>query len=569
MARRRRSSSGTGRVLFLLGLFGLFLTVVLGRLVWIQVADGDAYATEATAQRMSDVVLTARRGTIYDRDGEVLAVSIDARTIYATPSAIKDPQATAQALAASLGGDAATYEAKLSRKSGFVYIARQVDTAVAEKLEAMELGGIGFLDDTKRIYPSGELACQVLGFVGVDGKGLAGIEKQYDSILAGKNGVLLGERDPYGRLIPGGVQKTIDPVDGQDIVLSIDKDIQNEAQTELAAAVAKWGAEAGSVIVMNPKTGEIYAMASAPTFDPNNYKSADAKAIRNAAISDAYEPGSTIKAITAASVINEKLYAPDSMFTLPPTLTIGSKTIHESHDRGTVNWSLTQIVTNSSNVGAVMVGNALGNQGLYSYLCRFGFNDRTGVDFPGEGKGLLPEPQDWSATSSANIPFGQGISATPLQLARAIAALGNGGTLVTPHFLIDVPQDASYDGSWTTVSACTPDTAKATTNMLAQVVSDGTGTEAAIAGYSVAGKTGTAQVALPGGAGYASGTYIASFIGYLPAEDPQLLIAVKLDKPSNSIYGGTVAAPAFSAIGQFAAAHLNILPSVESSAAGE
>ncbi|MGV8082480.1 MAG: peptidoglycan D,D-transpeptidase FtsI family protein [Coriobacteriia bacterium] len=570
MARRRSNSSGTGRVVFLLGLFGILLMVVFGRLVWIQVVDSKAYAQQATAQRMTDVVLKAHRGTIYDRDGEVLAVSVDARTIYATPNAIKDKQGTAQALASVLGGDSATYETKLARKSSFVYIARQVDIEVAEKLEAMELEGIGFLEDSKRVYPSGELACQVLGFVGVDGEGLAGLEKQYDSILAGKDGLLLGERDPYGRLIPGGIQKTVvEPADGQDIVLSIDKDIQNEAQTELAAAVSEWGAESGSVIVMNPKTGEIYAMASVPFFDPNNYREASTVAIRNAAICDTYEPGSTIKAITAASAINEKLYTPDSMFTLPPTLQVGTKTIHDSHERGTVNWSLTQIVTNSSNVGAVMMGSALGNEGLYSYLCRFGLNDKTGVDFPGEGKGLLAEPQKWSAAAAANIPFGQGLSMTPLQLVRAIAALGNGGTLVTPHFLLDLPQNESYEGSWATASACTAETAKTTTNVLAQVVSDGTGSEAAIAGYPVAGKTGTAQVALPDGGGYAKGTYIASFIGYLPADDPQLLIAVKLDKPSNSIYGGTVAAPAFSAIGQFAAAHLNITPSAESSRTGQ
>ena len=560
MSKRRTRSSESGRFVFLLISFSALLLVIAGRVVWIQVVQAPAYAAKATSQRMRDIALPARRGTIYDREGEPLAKSVEARTIYAAPNTIKDKAGTAAALASVLGGKASDYAAKLSKDSGFVYIARKVDMTPANTLEGMKLEGIGFLDDSKRVYPSGELACQILGFVGIDGQGLAGIEKRYDDVLGGKPGVLLGERDPYGRPIPGGVQKNIEPVDGHDVLLTIDKDIQYHAQVELDAAVKKWGATGGSVVVMNPRDGEIYAMASTPTFDPNNYQHADSVAFRNRPVSDAYEPGSTIKSVTAASVIDKGVYTPDSMFHLPPTLTVAGRTIHEAESRGTVDWSLTQIVTNSSNIGAVKLGQKLGKQGLYNYFDRFGLTETTGVDYPGEARGWLPPVNQWSASSIANIPFGQGVSVTPLQLARAISAIANGGNLITPHFLMQVPQDPSFKVTWPERRAISVESATTTTGMLKHVVTEGTGKSAAVAGYSVAGKTGTAQVALGNGMGYVKGKYIGSFIGYLPADDPQLLIEVKIDEPSNGMFGGTVAAPVFATLAQFSVDHLKILP---------
>ncbi len=561
MTQQRRRSPGSGRFTFLLLAFALLLTAITSRLIWIQVIEAPAYAAMATAQRMRDIELPARRGTIYDREGEPLAVSVDARTVYAAPNTMKDKAGAAQAVASVLGGDVAEYQAKLQKDTGFVYLARKVDMDRASELEAMKIEGIGFLDDSRRMYPSGELACQILGFCGVEGRGLAGIEKRYDDVLGGRDGILLGERDPYGRPIPGGVQKSIEPVDGHDVVLTIDKDIQYHAQTELAAAVKEFGAKGGSVVVMNPRTGEIYAMASTPGFNPNDYRKADQEAFRNRPISDAYEPGSTIKSITAASVIDAGLFTPDSKLKLPPTLTIAGRTIHESHDRGTVTWTLRDIVTNSSNVGAVKLGLKLGKQGLYDYFARFGLTEATGVDYPGEARGWLPSPAQWSASSIANIPFGQGVSATPLQLCRAMTAIANGGEIVTPHFLMQVPQDPDRKISWPKKRAISPEAAATTTEVLKNVVIEGTGQSAAVKGYTVAGKTGTAQVALKNGLGYAEGTYIASFIGYLPAEDPQILISVKIDEPTNAIYGGTVAAPVFSKLGQFSVEHLKIPPS--------
>ena len=399
------------------------------------------YTAKASNQRMRDIEVPARRGTIYDREGEPLAKSVAASTVYAAPNTIEDKAGVAAALASVLGGRAKDYAKKLDRDNGFVYIARKVDIDRAKELEALKLTGIGFLDDSRRMYPSGELACQVLGFVGVDGEGLAGIEKRYDTVLAGKPGVLLGERDPYGRPIPGGVQKNVDAIDGHDMVLTLDKDIQYHAQIELAKAVKKWAAKSGSVVVMNPQNGEIYAMASTPGFNPNDFADAKPAAFRNRPVSDAYEPGSTIKCLTAAAVIDKGLYKPSSKFDLPSELHVAGRTIHESHGRGAVRWSLEKILTQSSNVGAVKLGMKLGKKGLYDYFSKFGLTEATGVDYPGEARGWLPVPDLWSDSSIANIPFGQGVSATPLQLCRAVAAIANGGQLVTPHFLLDVPQD--------------------------------------------------------------------------------------------------------------------------------
>ncbi len=539
----------------------MVLLVIGGRLVQLQFFAAPAYAEKARIQRLRDVEIPPRRGTIYDREGEPLAVSVGAKTVYATPYAVKNKPLTAKTVARVLGLNVADVQRRLARKSGFAYIARKVPLERARQLEAMELEGIGFLDDSRRTYPSGTVGCQILGFVGVDATGLAGIEKQYDSTLRGVPGELLAERDPYGRPIPGGVLHSIEPVNGKDIVLTIDKDIQDRAQTELARAVKEHKARGGSVVIMNPQSGEIYAMASMPVFDPNAYSKASAGAVRNKPVSDAYEPGSTIKSLTAASVIDKGLFKPQSKLTLPPSLQVAGKTVGEAHGRGTVTWTLTEIVTHSSNVGAVKLGQALKAQGLYRYFSRFGLTELTGIDFPGEATGWLPPPKQWSSLSMANIPFGQGVSTTPLQLGRAIAAIANDGLLPTPHLLLSLPQDRSAELTWPQKRAISAKAARTTTKVLCDVVTEGTGGSAKIPGYSVAGKTGTAQKALSGGRGYASGAYVASFIGFLPAEDPQVLISVTIDEPRGAIYGGVTAAPVFSRLGQFAVSHLGIPPS--------
>ncbi len=561
MSARRPTSQGNGRFAFLLIVFYVAFAGIAARLVWIQVVAAPAFAAQATAQRLRDIELPSRRGTLYDREGEPLAISVEARTVFASPNLIDDKRGTAEALASTLGGKVRDYEAKLQRDSGFVYIARKVDLERAAGLEKLDLEGIGFLKDFRRLYPSGELASQVLGFVGVDDNGLSGIEAFYDEELKGTPGLVLGERDPRGNPIPGGIQKEIEAQHGHDIALTIDKDIQYEAQVEIADAVKRWGAKSGSVIIMNPRNGEIYAMATAPGCNPNEYGKAKADAIRNRPVTDAYEPGSTLKALTASAVIEEGYYSPSSKFTLPPTIKVGGRTIHESHGRPTVKWSLAEIVTQSSNVGTVKLGLKLGEDALYASFADFGLTQKTGVDFPGEAKGWLPPTSQWSPSSIGNIPFGQGISMTPLQLSRAIAGIANDGEMPTPHFLLEMPNAQADQARWPLTRAISSDTAKQVTRILKAVVTDGTGESAQVRGYEVAGKTGTAQKAAEGGGGYIGGKYVGSFIGYLPADDPQVLVCVTIDEPRNAIYGGTVAAPTFSRLAQFTLSHFKIPPS--------
>jgi cell division protein FtsI (penicillin-binding protein 3) len=556
---RRRAPSGAARVVPLFVVLAAMLLGVAARLVWVQTVEAGSLAEKAERQRVRELVLSPRRGSILDREGEPLAKTVDARTIYAVPHAVKDATGTAAALAGVLGGDPAGYLKQLQRASSFSYIARKVDLDRASAVERLGIEGIGLLEDSRRTYPSGELACQVLGFVGVDDKGLSGLEKYYDDVLTGQPGRVLAERDPYGRPIPGGVMESLDPVDGRSITLTIDKDIQYEAHVELADAVARFGAKGGSILVMDPTTGEIYAMASWPNFDPNTYSSADPRAFRNSVVTDAFEPGSTVKSFTAAAVIDKSLAAPETMFELPSTLKVGDRTIHESHDRGAVTWSLTDIVTKSSNVGAVKLGQALGKDGVYEYFETFGLTERTGIDYPGEAKGWLPPPSEWSASSIGNVPFGQGISMSVLQLARAYAVLANGGKLVTPHFLVRT-SGVSTEPVWPVRPVLRAATTATMRRVLRAVVDEGTGAEAAVAGYDVAGKTGTAQKPRMDGGGYIEGAYVSSFAGFLPAEDPGLVIVVTIDEPTKSIYGGTVAAPSFSRVARFAVAHLKIPP---------
>jgi cell division protein FtsI (penicillin-binding protein 3) len=307
---RRERPQRTGRFSSLLVFLLAVLVVVAGRLVYIQTVVGPTYAEAAADQRTSDIVLSPQRGFILDREGEVLAESVDARTIYAVPTSITDKEGTANAIASTLGGDPATYLGKLSQDTSFVYIARKIDASRAQALADLGIAGLGFLEDSRRVYPSNELACQVLGFVGVDDEGLSGLELYYDDTLAGEPGRLIAERDTQGRPIPGGVTFEEEAVDGRDVTLTIDKDIQYQAQIALAEAVSQWGASAGSVIVMDPTNGEILAMASVPQFDPNSFGSSDSAAYRNRPVVDTYEPGSTIKSLTAAAVIDHGLFVP-------------------------------------------------------------------------------------------------------------------------------------------------------------------------------------------------------------------------------------------------------------------
>lgn len=544
-------------------LFALFMAVCLGvagRLVYMQVVKGPDWAAAATAQRTSDITVSPRRGTIYDREGEVLATSVAAKTIYADPREVKDPQKTAEQLAAVLGGNYDTYLARLQRDSSFSYIERKVDTELAARVADLGLKGIGMLDDSKRVYPNGDLAGQVLGFVDVEDIGRAGLELQYADMLTGEPGELLVEMGEDGTPIPGGVTKEVPAVDGEDIVLSIDKDIQAFAQSRLATAVAEWDATSGTIVVMNPKDGEIYAMASTNYYDPNQYRTADPDAMRNRAVTDAFEPGSTFKTITAAAVLDRGVFDVGSTFTLPYSIQVFDQKISDSSPRPTVTYTLDDIITHSSNVGTVKLVEGLGARTFYDYIVAFGLTQKPGVDFPGVSKGLLASYDDWYRTTFANVAFGQGVSVSSLQLARAVSGIANEGLLPTPHFLVDLP-GREYSKTWPTRRAIGVTSAKQTTEVLVHAAGEGTRNQVNVPGYTVAGKTGTAQKAGKPGEGYLAGAYVSSFIGYLPAENPQLLVYVILDEPKNGYYGVTVATPTFNDVATFAAEHLRIAPS--------
>lgn len=533
---------------------------VVGRLVYMQVVKADEWSAAATAQRTRDIRITPRRGTIYDREGEVLALSSAAKTIIANPRQVKDAGVTAQRLAEVTGGDSKTYLEALNRDSGFAYIERQIETTTALAVDDLRLEGIFTIDDAKRVYPNGNIAGTALGFVDLDGVGKSGLELQYDALLKGTPGEILVERGLGNVPIPGGVTKEVPAVDGEDIVLTLDKDIQAFAQERLSESVERFDAVAGTVVVMDPRDGAIYAIASSEYLDPNDYRNAPDEAFRLLPITDAYEPGSTFKAITAAAVLDRGVYAPTDAFDLPYVIQVYDQRISDSSKRGAVRWTFDQIITHSSNVGCVKLAQGLGERNLYDYVVAFGLTQKPDVDFPGASRGILAPFDQWHGTTYANVSFGQGVSVSALQFARAFSGIMNNGILPTPHFLHEIPGSDSTR-TWPTRQVVSPSAAQETVDILINAASDGTAHAVKVSGYTVAGKTGTAQKAGDSGLGYKPGAYVSSFIGALPAEDPQLLVYVVLDEPKRGYYGVQVATPAFNEIAAFAAEHLRIPPS--------
>ncbi len=498
------------------------------------------------------------RGIIYDRNHEVLAISLDKDTIYANPKQIdkSEKMTLAGKLAVIFKESKMELYAKLTQDAGFVYIKRKVDKKVSEKVRELDVEGIGFLPESKRYYPGQSIASHIIGFVGLDNEGWTGIELAREAHLKGKHGELIMEQDLAGRPIPGAQYKLRKPTNGSDLVLTIDKEIQYKAQVELKKAVKKWGASGGWIVVMGSKTGEVYAMANYPTYNLNRFSKTDAELFRSRAVSDVYEPGSTMKIVTAAAALEEKLYSPSTALNLPGTIQVGGYTIGEAHKRGTEVFTFEQIVTRSSNIGAVVLGQSLGKERLYKYIDRFGLTTMTGVELPEEGQGYTPPTDSWSASTIANIPFGQGLSATSMESIRAINVVASGGQLISPRFIINKSNSEKNEVK----QVISTTTAKTMARIMTTAVTSGTGQEAKIKGYQVAGKTGTAQKARTDGRGYDPGKYISSFIGFTPAQDPELTILVALDEPTEAIYGGVVAGPTFSAVGEYALQRLRIQP---------
>lgn len=569
---------------------GLYL-LLAGRLVYLQAARHTYFVKEADAYRVSHHIIPAMRGQILDRNGSVLAMDdTNAWAIYADPQEVQDIASTAQTLAPLLGVDVARLQALLTPRllpnhqpSHYASLKRHVPDALGRRIQALNLEGIGVTPDTRRIYPDGSLGAQLLGFTDSDGNGIEGLEHSQEALLKGQDGLVVAEVDRKGRFIPGTERPGRVPQNGRDLVLTIDKDLQSVADTEVAKAVQEHHARNGVVVVLDPRTGEILALSNAPGYNPNTPRpvgklDADAaKALeaqrRDHAVSDLYEPGSTLKTITASAILQEQgLGMMDKYVYCSPTLAVGNHLIHEAADALTRNLgdqNLRGVLRVSSNVGMAQFGLGLGARRLYEYEQKFGFLDKPDSGLPGEAKSWLQSPQafnrftgsvGWSKIQLANISFGQGISVTPLQLATAYAAVANGGTLMWPHII-----HAVRDGGKETPVApkairrvVSPEVAAAVRSMLGTVVQSGTGAPAQIAGYTVGGKTGSAQVA--GAHGYEEGHFVASFVGMYPLSHPRLVILAAVFEPQGIHWGATDAAPVVHNIAKAAMLEMHIPP---------
>lgn len=551
-----------GRLVALLCSMVLALGVVFVRLTVLQVSQAADLRDRAVSQRVRTVEMPAQRGEILDRSGEPLALSMPARDVYADPRYVTDPWGAARALAPLLGEDPSSLVEILRSDGTFVYVARQVELDVAERIRELELPGIGFLETSARSYPAGALAPQVLGFVGIDGGGLAGLELRYQDLLAGTPGERTQELDPSGKPIAGGIDVERPPVPGSSIVTTIDRELQFQAQAALEEAVASQRARGGTVIVLDPRTGDVLAMASYPWFDPNAFERARPGLFRNRAVTDAFEPGSTSKVITAAAAVQERALPLDEELSVPWTMRVGGYTIHDSHPHPVQRMTLGDIIAESSNIGAVQVANRLGPTTMATYLTRFGLGRPTGIGFPGESAGIIRPPYEWTEATLATVAYGQGVAATPLQMISVYATIANRGRWVQPRL---VSATIDPDGTRRPVPpsparrVISAASARTVTEMLAYAVERGTGVNARIPGYQVAGKTGTARIPDPDRGGYLEGRYIASFIGFLPAGRPEVVVAAILDRPVQE-YGGLAAAPLFQRVARAAIARLSIEP---------
>ncbi|HTW84415.1 MAG TPA: penicillin-binding protein 2 [Candidatus Sulfotelmatobacter sp.] len=543
---------------------------LVARLADVQIREGPALARKALAQHDETHETFARRGAILDRDGGVLVRSLPSESIYAVPDAVTNKHESAVALAPLLHRPVAAVEADLQGDGQFRWLARKVPHEVAEQVRALGLTGIATEPEETgiRFVAAGRLASTVIGFTGTDENGLDGLEYSLDKVLRGTPGRERIEADEFGHAIPFGETQVIErAVPGTTVVTTLDPYLQYEAERLLAADVKQWHAASGSVVVMDPWTGELLAMANVPDFDPSHFARSSSDTWRDRAISDAYEPGSTFKLITAAAALESGKVTTASRFPTHDQITVGGHTIHNAEDgflAGTSsNESMEDVIAYSHNVGAAEIALKIGAHAMADEIARFGFGDPTQVELPGENPGIVPPLADWSGSSLATIAFGQGISVEPLALIRAYCAIANGGLLLRPrivHAFENAKGDTIYTyGPEIERRVISEHTAAILRGFLRAVVVRGTGNPTArVPGWTTAGKTGTAQIEEHGV--YEPGAYVASFIGMIPAESPRYVILVKIDRPRGAYYGGTVAAPVFAQLARDAMFHAGIMP---------
>jgi len=556
-ARKRPDPRRRLEVILILVLF--VLTLVGGKLVQLQGLDRTAYTQMAAKQRLHTVTITAPRGTIVDRNGAPLAQTVDARDVYADPRHVVDPQRTAEQLAPLLGMKRSKLIPMLGRPTSYVPLAHAVTPALSALIMDLQLPGIGVLPTTRRVYPDGTLASNVVGFVHLDGSGAAGLEYSFQKLLAGHDGARTFETGLSGSPIPDGRDVLTPAVPGNGLRLTLNRDIQWQAQQAITAQVRKVKADSGTVVVMDPTTGQIVALAVAPGYDANNPAGPAIGA--DPAITDVYEPGSVNKVITMSAALQEGLFTPTSPFTVPPVLHYAGTTFHDAEGHGRERLTLTGVLAKSSNIGTIEVADRLQAPRLYRYLQAYGFGRPTGVGLPGEEDGLLPALPAWSSTTLPTVAFGQGIGVTALQVASVYATIANRGVRVTPNLVLGTTDAEGHlhpappPAKRRVISA---KVAHELSDMLEAVTTDqGTAPAARIDGYRIAGKTGTAQ--RPNGTGGYAG-YTASFVGFAPADKPKLLVEVVLQNPRRGHFGGVVAAPVFHDVMAFALQTLGIAP---------
>ncbi|MGY1618074.1 peptidoglycan D,D-transpeptidase FtsI family protein [Geodermatophilus sp. SYSU D00691] len=543
----------------------LLLTLVLVRLVFLQGVDGGDYATAAQQDRLRTYPIAALRGEIVDRHGNPFAYTVDASRVVADPTVVADPERTALALTTLLDVPVSELTEELSGDSRYVVLARQVLPEVTDEIAELELGGIFFEDDPLRLYPAGFVGGQVVGFVGRDGEGLAGVERRYQDDLAGTDGERRVEVGTGGNPIPSGIDESTAAVDGSTVTLTLDQDLQYVTEQRLAEACADGATTRASAVVLDVHTGQVVAMASCPGYDPGEYSQTDPDLLGNPVVSDVFEPGSVMKAVTLAAALEEGVATPDTVLTVDGHIQAGDRVVTDAHDHEPIDWTVTGILAKSSNVGTIMLAREVGDETLERYLRAFGVGSATGIELPGESDGILQDSADWTASRAANVPIGQGVSVTTLQMASVYQAIANGGVRIPPRVVESV---TAADGTVTRETApegtrvISEATAEDMAYMLEAVVGEGgTAPLAAVEGFRVAGKTGTAQRANPDTGGYAGGGYVTTFVGFAPADDPQYVVAVDLERPTSSEEGGQVAAPVFADIMRQALTAGGIVPS--------
>ncbi len=556
---------GPGRLWWGLVLVVVPLLVVTGKLVFLQGVDGADLALRAEQDRLRTYPIAALRGAIVDRDGTPFAYTVDASRVVADPTVVEDPERAALALTALLDVPVPELTERLSADSRYVVLARQVPPETVEAIEEVGVGGVSFEDDPVRLYPAGAVGGQVVGFTGSDGAGLGGVELRFEDALAGTDGRRRVEVGSGGNPIPSGIDESTPATDGSTVELTVDQDVQFVVEQRLAQACADGATTRASAVVLDAQTGEVVAMGSCPGYDPSEARSTDPDLLGNPIVSGVFEPGSVMKAVTLAAALEEGAATPDTVLSVNGHIQAGDRVVTDAHDHAPIDWTVTGILAKSSNVGTIMLAREVGDETLERYLRAFGIGAETGIELPGESAGILQGAEEWEDSRAANIAIGQGVSVTTLQMASVYQAIANDGVRVPPRVVSSV---TAPDGRTTTPAPSEPTrvvseaTADDLAHMLEAVVGPGgTAPLAQVEGYRVAGKTGTAQRPNPECDCYEGGGYVTTFVGFAPADDPQYVVAVDLERPTSSAEGGQVAAPVFADVMRHVLTDAGVVPS--------